>query len=439
MEKLPGLFLLAVLISGALFSNFAFAQVGPLAEDDFYSVDEDSLLTVDSIGVLQNDTNTSSDTFNAILVTDVDFGTLTLHQNGNFTYLPNENFDFIDSFTYVVNNGTHNSNNATVTISVNPINDAPVAQDDHTETQQNVPISIDILENDFDVDNDSLNILLEINPSETRGFVEIQESQVLFTPIVDFVGNTSFSYIIFDGDEISNSAIVTVSVIESDEQSNDSLFDQIFEQIRLIFDRATTLEDEIIQLKEENTILEQRISALEALHRTATSGNNDIENNKKVTVCHKGKNTLSISENAQPAHLNHGDYLGKCSNSYSSSNPTPVSYPTPTSTTEKIAVCHNDKTTLHLQSQAVRAHLANHDDYLGECSDHTIPSSNPTSTISPVSFTFPTPESTDLADKAQKQADRLAKQEADKAQKQADRLAKQEADKAQNNSKKETK
>ena len=217
MQKSSALFLFAVLISGTLFSNFAFAEEDPIAEDDFYSINEDSLLTVDSFGVLLNDTNSSSDTFDAILVTDVDFGTLTLHQNGNFTYFPDENFDLTDSFTYVANNGTHNSNNATVTISINPINDAPVAQDDHIETQENIPIRVDVLENDFDVDSESLNILLEIDPSETRGFVEIEDSQVLFTPIVGFLGNTTFSYMISDGDQTSNNALVTISIIESDE------------------------------------------------------------------------------------------------------------------------------------------------------------------------------------------------------------------------------
>jgi VCBS repeat-containing protein len=458
MQKSSVLFLFAVLISGTLFSNFAFAEDGLIAEDDFYSINEDSLLTVDSFGVLLNDTTSSSDTFDAILVTDVDFGTLTLHQNGNFTYFPDENFDLTDSFTYATSNGTHNSNNATVTISINPINDAPVAQDDHAETQENVPIRIDVLENDFDVDNDSLNILLEIDPSETRGFVEIEDSQVLFTPIVGFVGNTTFSYIISDGDETSNNANVTISVVDSDEQSNDSLFEQIFEQIQSIFDRVTILEDEVIQLKEENTALEERISALEALHSTGTSGNTDTENNKKVTVCHKDKNTISISKNAIPAHLNHGDYLGKCSNSYYSSNPTSTTYTqsatiqsTTTFSPEKSDVCHNGKVTLSLPAKAARNHLENHDDdYLGQCSE------NSTSQLKAEKESMKAQKEADRltkqetkriqlenlkaqreSEKAQKETDRLAKLEikkqqleAEKIQREADRLAKQEAQKA---------
>ena len=57
MLKLSGLFLFAVLISGAFSSSFAFAQIGPMAEDDSYSINEDTLLSVNPVGVLTNDTN----------------------------------------------------------------------------------------------------------------------------------------------------------------------------------------------------------------------------------------------------------------------------------------------------------------------------------------------------------------------------------------------
>jgi len=249
MQKLSGLFLFAVLITGAFSSSFAFAQTGPLAEDDFYSLDEDSFLTVNPLGVLLNDTNTQSDTFLAIIFTDVGFGTLILNSDGSFTYQPNQDFDSTDSFTYVANNGTHNSNEATVTLSVNPINDAPIAQDDQAKTQQNVPIRIDVLENDSDVEDDSLNILLTVDPSETKGFVELDNSEVLFTPIADFVGETTFSYVASDGDKISNSAQVTVTVTAINEEPNDdSIFDQILEQIQLLLDMVLNLDDEITQL-----------------------------------------------------------------------------------------------------------------------------------------------------------------------------------------------
>ena len=218
MQKLSGLFLFAVLISGIFSSSSAFAQI-PTAVDDFYSVDEDLLLTASPNGVLFNDTD-PNDGFLAILLTDTGFGTLLLNQNGTFTYQPNQNFASTDSFAYALNNGTHNSNEATVTITVNPINDAPVAQDDLAETQQNVPIRIHVLENDSDVEDDSLNIILEIDPSITMGNAILDGTDVLFTPQTDFVGETSFSYRASDGDKTSNLANVTVRVNPTNDTPN---------------------------------------------------------------------------------------------------------------------------------------------------------------------------------------------------------------------------
>lgn len=321
MQKLSGFFLFAILISGVFSSSSAFAQTSPVAEDDFYSVDEDSLLTVEPNGVLENDTNIAqSDTFYAIIQTDVGFGTLTLNQDGSFSYQPNANFDSIDTFTYVAFDGTDNSNEATVTISVNSINDAPIANDDSVETEQNAPIRIDVLENDSDVEGNSLNILLEIDPVVTKGFVEVDGSEVIFTPLADFVGNTIFSYMISDGDKTSNLATVSITVTEK--STEQTIFDQILTQIQSLMNKILSLEDEITTLKDENSALAIRIADLESTIENGVPTNDDGNNDKdhednhddeKVVVCHKGKNSLSISKNALPAHIKHGDTVGKCS------------------------------------------------------------------------------------------------------------------------------
>src|SRR5213079_1352952 len=98
----------------------------PVAVADSYSVNEDATLTVVAAGVLTNDTDADGNSLTAALVTDVAHGTLTLNPNGSFTYTPTANYNGPDSFTYKANNGTANSNTATVSITVNPINDPPV-------------------------------------------------------------------------------------------------------------------------------------------------------------------------------------------------------------------------------------------------------------------------------------------------------------------------
>ena len=77
-------------------------------------------------GVLNNDTDADGNQLRSTLVTNVSNGTLTLNGDGTFVYTPNANFFGTDTFTYRANDGALDSNIATVTITVNPVDDAPV-------------------------------------------------------------------------------------------------------------------------------------------------------------------------------------------------------------------------------------------------------------------------------------------------------------------------
>jgi VCBS repeat-containing protein len=101
------------------------SNTAPAALDDAYSTPEDTALTVPGPGVLANDTDADGDPITAGVVTGPINGTLVLNPDGSFTYTPNPNFNSTDSFTYTASDGTATSNVATVTITVNPVNDAP--------------------------------------------------------------------------------------------------------------------------------------------------------------------------------------------------------------------------------------------------------------------------------------------------------------------------
>jgi VCBS repeat-containing protein len=76
--------------------------------------------------VLANDTDAENNALSALLLAGPSHGTLTLNESGSFTYTPAENFNGSDSFTYKANDGSADSNTATVSITVNAVNDAPV-------------------------------------------------------------------------------------------------------------------------------------------------------------------------------------------------------------------------------------------------------------------------------------------------------------------------
>jgi VCBS repeat-containing protein len=188
----------------------------PVTSDDSYSTNEDTPLTVDpASGVLANDSDVDSASFNAVLMSVPAHGSLTLFPDGSFSYTPDANFNGGDSFTYQANDGTTNSNTATVTITVNSVNDAPVASDDSYSTNEDTPLTVDaasgVLANDSDVDSASLNVTLVGNAAH-GSLALLPDGSFSYTPDANYNGSDSFSYVVDDGALNSNPATVTITV-----------------------------------------------------------------------------------------------------------------------------------------------------------------------------------------------------------------------------------
>ncbi|MFH1725440.1 MAG: Ig-like domain-containing protein [Elusimicrobiota bacterium] len=103
---------------------------GPTAVDDGYSTDEDVVLSVSVPAqvVLANDSDPDGEPLTAILVSDVSRGLLALNANGAFVYQPGPNLNGVDSFSYKVTDGELESDPASVTITVNSVNDQPTSE-----------------------------------------------------------------------------------------------------------------------------------------------------------------------------------------------------------------------------------------------------------------------------------------------------------------------
>ena len=99
----------------------------PVSNVDSYSVDEDNTLNVAVPGVLGNDNDPENNPLSAVLIEDVSHGSLTLNSDGSFDYDPNANFNGVDVFIYRAYDGILYSENASVTITVESINDIPIA------------------------------------------------------------------------------------------------------------------------------------------------------------------------------------------------------------------------------------------------------------------------------------------------------------------------
>ena len=115
----------------------------PVAVNDLYSVTMSGMLVVGAPGVLGNDTDVDGDTLTAILVSTTSHGTLTLTNNGGFTYAPETGYTGSDNFTYRASDGQANSEIATVGITVNPVtNPPPVVSFDADPTNGMAPLTV---------------------------------------------------------------------------------------------------------------------------------------------------------------------------------------------------------------------------------------------------------------------------------------------------------
>jgi ELWxxDGT repeat protein/VCBS repeat-containing protein len=188
----------------------------PLAANDSYTVAEDAALAIAVSGVLSNDTDAENDALIAILVAGPAPGTFALNASGGFTYTPPANFSGIVSFTYRVSDGEADSNIATVSITVESVNDAPVAVADQYELNEDSALSSlapGVLDNDSDPDGEvDLTALLVAAPAHGSLFLG-EEGSFLYTPQANFAGLDSFTYRVSDGTELSNIATVTFTVV----------------------------------------------------------------------------------------------------------------------------------------------------------------------------------------------------------------------------------
>lgn len=183
----------------------------PVVQGDSYSVDEDNTLSVDAPGVLGNDEELDGETLHAVKVTGPSHGTLTLNDNGSFIYKPAANYNGADSFSYKATDGFLESATVTVSLTVNAINDAPVAVDDAVTTDEDTAVITDVLLNDTDVENQTLNI--SAITQGTHGSVALNNDGTLtYTPNANYNGNDSFTYTVNDGSGGSDTASVTVTI-----------------------------------------------------------------------------------------------------------------------------------------------------------------------------------------------------------------------------------
>lgn len=182
-------------------------NVPPSPVADNLTVAEGGTATLD---LLANDIDNDADPLTITAVGTADNGVVEIVSSSVVRYTPNAGFTGSDRFSYTVSDSLVEAQGE-VTVVVTDVNGGPTAVADAASTNENTPVSIQVLANDTDPDGDELTVTIAVPAGDGEAAAN-SEGEVVYTPDTDFVGVDTFRYQIADGAGETSIATVTVTV-----------------------------------------------------------------------------------------------------------------------------------------------------------------------------------------------------------------------------------
>jgi hypothetical protein len=189
----------------------------PVAADDHYAVQTNGSLSISASGFLMNDGDPDGDTVTGqALIDDVDNGDLSALTDGSFTYTPDPGFTGTDSFTYSITDGNGGTDTATAFITVG-LDDPTAVNDAYVVFVGN---ALDIsapgfLTNDVDPDGGAVTGSALVDDVDNGDLLALTSGAFTYTPDPGFTGIDSFTYSIVDGENQTDTATVTIEVVDA--------------------------------------------------------------------------------------------------------------------------------------------------------------------------------------------------------------------------------
>ena len=196
-------------------------EAAPVAANDSFNVAQNSRRVFPATGpgsltFNDGDDDTPNDDLRVVAVTGPTNGAIALNSDGSVTYTPTVGYNGPDSFGYTVSDGLLTSS-ATVSINVTFVNQAPEANDNvynvNEDSLLSVSAQLGLLANDFDVEGDALRAVLVSLPAS--GLLSLSPTgSFTYTPAENVSGAVTFSYKANDGALDSNVATVQIIINE---------------------------------------------------------------------------------------------------------------------------------------------------------------------------------------------------------------------------------
>jgi len=178
----------------------------PVAVDDEATTQEDEPTT---IAVLLNDSDPDNDPLTVQSVGRPEHGTAA-PSGASIVYTPGPNYAGPDRFSYTISDGNGGTATADVAVEVLARNDPPRAQNDSQSTSEESAVTIFVLANDSDPDED--NLVIQSVEQPNHGTVSNEGDHLVYRPESGFSGVDDFSYTVADGNGGADTAHVTVVI-----------------------------------------------------------------------------------------------------------------------------------------------------------------------------------------------------------------------------------
>ena len=180
----------------------------PVAVNDTVAATEDTPATAAAPGVLANDSDPDGNTITAVLFSQPAHGSVTLGDDGSFTYTPADDYAGPDSFTYKADDGTADSNTATVAVTVAAVNDAPECGGVSGSTSKDTAVDLGARV----LGRGGRRFGYAIVSQPAHGTAAVVAGDLRNTPAGSYNETDSFTYRATDGAAVSNTATASVTV-----------------------------------------------------------------------------------------------------------------------------------------------------------------------------------------------------------------------------------